>query len=246
MLTFPSAARRMRAAALIAIVTTVAACSRAETRPSDTDPAGTSAGSATTRHASSGAVTMTAGDTSLAARADRGRIQGRGDARVWLVMISDFQCPYCKTWHDSTYPALAREYVETGKIRMAYVHLPLPSHAHAWPAAEATMCAAAQDKFWPVHDAVFATQDQWRRLTDATATFDSLAARAGVEMASWRACMSSDATRDIIAADAERAQRSGINSTPSFIIGNQLVSGAYPVDHFRPILDSAVAAAGRR
>jgi len=231
------APRRLRAAALLAILPLAAACSRSETKPA-----------APARSSSDGAVAASAagagaGDTSLQARADRGRIQGSADAKVWLVMVSDFQCPYCKTWHDSTYPAITREYVRTGKVRLAYVHLPLPSHAHAWPAAEATMCAAAQDRFWPVHDGVFAAQDAWRKLPDASAAFDSIAARAGVEMTSWRACMSSHAMQDLIAADAERAQRSGINSTPSFIIGNQLVSGAYPVDTFRPLLDSAVAAA---
>ena len=230
------APRRARVAALLAVLSLAAACSRSETRPSAT----------AAQRTSDGAVTPAAGDTSLQARADRGRIQGSADAKVWLVMVSDFQCPYCKTWHDSTYPALAREYVQAGKVRLAYVHLPLPSHAHAWPAAEATMCAAVQDRFWPVHDGIFATQDQWRALPDAVPVFDSIAARAGVEMAGWRRCMTTHATRDLIAADAERAERSGINSTPSFIIGTQLVSGAHPAEVFRPLLDSAVAAAGRR
>ena len=231
----PRPARRIRAAALLVLLP-LAACGRSESQSA----------TPSAQRTADGAVTLAAGDTSVQARADRGRIQGSPDAKVWLVMVSDFQCPYCRDWHDSTYPAIAREYIQTGKVRLAYVHLPLPSHAHAWPAAEATMCASVQDKFWPLHDAIFATQDQWRRLPDATATFDSLAARAGVEMASWRQCMASHATRGVVAADAERAQRSGINATPAFIVGGQLISGNYPPEAFRPILDSALAAAAGR
>ena len=184
-------------------------------------------------------------DTGVTARADAGRTSGRADAKVWLIEISDFQCPYCKQWHDSTYPVIRREYVESGKVRMAYVNLPLSSHKHAWPAAEAAMCASVQGKFWPVHDGIFDMQEQWARLPDAVPTFAGIAEKAGVEMGAWRTCMSGHQTRTLIAADADRATASGIQSTPSCIVGNQLVAGAYPVDVFRQVLDSALAAADR-
>ena len=184
-------------------------------------------------------------DTSLLARADGGRVAGRQDAKVWLIEISDFQCPYCKQWHDSTYQAIRREYVDAGKVRMAYVNLPLSSHRHAWPAAEAAMCAAVQDRFWPVHDGIFDSQDEWKGLADAVPTFAGIAEKAGVDMTAWRRCMDGHQMRDLIASDADRASASGIQSTPSFIIGNQLVAGAYPVDVFRQVLDSALAVAER-
>ncbi len=70
---------------------------------------------------------------SMARRADHARIEGSPTATVWLVEISDFQCPYCKMWHDSTYAAVKKEYVDTGKIRLAYVNFPLPMHKNAMP-----------------------------------------------------------------------------------------------------------------
>jgi len=185
------------------------------------------------------------GDTSVIARADDGRTTGRADAKVWLIEVSDFQCPYCRQWHDSTYPAIRREYVDAGKVRMAYVNLPLSMHANAMPAAEAAMCAAAQGKFWPVHDEIFSSQAQWHGLADAKPTFAAIAQRNGVDMAAWKACVDGHQTRALIESDAERAQQSGIQSTPSFIIGNQLIAGAYPVDTFRQVLDSALAVAAR-
>ncbi|HMH86433.1 MAG TPA: thioredoxin domain-containing protein, partial [Gemmatimonadaceae bacterium] len=86
-------------------------------------------------------------------RADLARIQGSASAPVWVIEVSDFQCPYCKQWHDQTYAAFRDQYVNTGKVRLAYVNFPLASHVHAWPAAESAMCAGAQGKFWQMHDA---------------------------------------------------------------------------------------------
>src|SRR6185369_12651734 len=97
-------------------------------------------------------------------RADLARIQGSATAPVWVIEVSDFQCPYCKQWHDETYPMLRDQYVKTGKIRLAYVNFPLAMHAHAFPAAEAAMCAGAQDKFWQMHDALFSSQHGWEDL----------------------------------------------------------------------------------
>src|SRR6476659_5143296 len=115
-------------------------------------------------------------------RADLARIQGSPTAPLWVIEVSDFQCPYCKQWHDQTYNAFLDQYVKTGKVRLAYVNFPLQSHVHAWPAAEAAMCAGAQGKFWPMHDALFTTQTQWETLTSPAAVFISLAKASCVEM----------------------------------------------------------------
>src|SRR5881628_2741765 len=74
---------------------------------------------------------------SLLQRADRARIQGDSAAPVWIVELSDFQCPYCKQWHDETYPVIVRDYVAKGQVRLAYVNYPLQQHVHALRAAEA-------------------------------------------------------------------------------------------------------------
>src|SRR5687768_3753388 len=104
---------------------------------------------------------------SLMARADAARIQGSSTAPVWVVEVSDFQCPFCKTWHDSTYRALRREFVIPGTVRLAYINYPLPNHANAMPAAEAAMCAGTQGKFWEMHDGLFHTQATWAHMPNA-------------------------------------------------------------------------------
>src|SRR5256885_10190286 len=66
-------------------------------------------------------------------RADLARIQGSANAPLSLIEVSDFQCPYCKQWHDQTYTAFLAQYVQTGKGRLASVTLPLSSNAYACP-----------------------------------------------------------------------------------------------------------------
>jgi protein-disulfide isomerase len=180
---------------------------------------------------------------SIITRADLARIQGSASAPLWVIEVSDFQCPFCKQWHDNTYAALRDQYVKTGKVRLAYVNFPLSSHAHAWPAAESAMCAGAQGKFWPMHDGLFATQTRWQGLTSPTAmvVFDSLAQANGLDMRIWRNCVSSGKMKPLIEADHDRASRAGASVTPSFMIGNKILQGAQPLSVLQVIIDSALA-----
>jgi protein-disulfide isomerase len=174
---------------------------------------------------------------SISERADRGRIQGDPNAPLWIIEMSDFQCPFCKTWHDSTYPGVVRDYVKTGKVRLAYLNFPLRMHPHAMPAAEAAMCASVQGKFWEMHDAIFSSQDRWVPTTDAQPVFESLAAPLGLDMNTWRICMSKHLTRALIQADYERSASAGIESTPSFFVGDQGIAGAQTYGVFRDAIE---------
>src|SRR6266550_101458 len=174
-------------------------------------------------------------------RADLARIQGSANAPVWVIEVSDFQCPYCKEWHDQTYNAFVDQYVKTGKVRLAYVNFPLSMHANAFPAAEAAMCAGAQGKFWPMHDGLFTTQKHWKSLSPSTSVFDSLAQANGLDMKRWRACVSSGEMKPLIEADHDRASRAGATATPSFMIGDKILTGAQPLPELQRAIDSATA-----
>jgi protein-disulfide isomerase len=179
---------------------------------------------------------------SLSQRIDAARITGDSTAKVWMIMVSDFQCPYCKEWHDESFAALRHEYVDNGKVRLAYYNFPLAIHPNAVPAAEAAMCAGAQGKFWPMHDALFASQATWAPLKDPAPVFDSLGSKVGLDAKSFNACRTTHATLAMIRADQDRAERAGVQSTPTIIIGNKLIAGAQPTDNFRHALNDALAA----
>lgn len=208
---------------------------------------GNSDSAATARTADAATVRPTAavtGDSAnaLLAKADAGRILGDPKASVWMIIISDFQCPYCRQWHEESWEAIRKEYVETGKLRVAYVNLPLDMHPNAMPAAQVAMCAAVQDKFWPVQDAIFRTQAAWKDLANAVPFFEKLAGDVGANVETLRACVASNATRPLIQGDVDRATRAGAQSTPTFFVGNQPLIGAQPLAAFRGAIEAALAA----
>jgi len=184
-------------------------------------------------------------DTALLRKADMGRIAGDSSARLMVLEVSDFQCPYCKQFHEQTYGALRTAYVESGKVRIAYVNLPLRSHRNAWPAAEAAMCASAQGKFWAMHDSLFTSQERWSEIARADTMFGRFARTMTLDASQFDTCVSTHATRPLIASDAERSSSAGINGTPAFIIGDSLLSGAYPFADFKRVIDANLAAARR-
>jgi protein-disulfide isomerase len=226
------------AASLVAIVVAITpAC-----RSNDSEARSTSR---TAGSSASTARSVPAANDSLSQLADRGRIQGSASAPVWLVEVSDFQCPYCRMWHDSTYSAVVRDYVSTGKVRLAYLNFPLQMHVNALPSAEAAMCASVQSKFWPMHDALFNSQEKWERLADPSAFFDSLATRAGVDRTQWTTCVTKHLMRPLIEADKSRSEQRGVQSTPSFFIGDETIAGAQPYSEFRAAIERQLAKASK-
>jgi protein-disulfide isomerase len=223
----------LRAAALLLFAGAVAACGRAD---------------AAARGSKDGAATVTASrdtlsDSALISRADRGRLLGSEQA-MWVVMMSDYQCPYCKQWHDSSMAKLRREYVETGKVRFAYMHLPLTSiHKHARAEATAALCAGVQGKFWEYSESLFAAQPTVGTMTDVSPLLDRLATDHALDKPAFAHCRQSAAIAKLVNSDLAQASQAGVQSTPSFLIGNFLVQGALPYQDFRKAVDTALIVA---
>ena len=209
--------------------------------PANGTKQGTESGTTTRRDTVPLLVAAAAPSDPDGVRADLARIQGSPTAPVWVIEVSDFQCPYCKQWHDQTYQKVRDEYVRTGKARLAFINYPLAQHAHAWPAAESAMCAGSQGKFWEMHDALFVNQSKWAALPSAAPLFDSLARATGVDVTRWRQCVQSGKMKAWIQADYDRAHAAGAASTPTFIVGDRIMVGAQPIENMRSAIDSALA-----
>jgi protein-disulfide isomerase len=179
-------------------------------------------------------------------RADLARITGESSASIWLVILSDFECPYCKEWHDETYPAIRRKYVEPGKVRVAYVNFPMPMHPNAVPAAEAAMCAGAQDRFWAYHDSLFGAQNEWASMPNPQPVFDRLGAALQLDSASFSECRRNHVMLPMIQADRRRGDAAAVNGTPTFLVGGRKIVGAAPFSEFQKTLDAVLSEAARK
>ncbi|HEX8392122.1 MAG TPA: thioredoxin domain-containing protein [Longimicrobium sp.] len=179
---------------------------------------------------------------SVVARAERGRVKGPDSAPITIIEVSDFQCPYCREFATTTYPRLDSAYLRTGRAKLLYINLPLMNHRQAFAAAEAAMCAAAQDKFFAMHDRLFATQREWSGQADAAQRFEGYAQQLGLNMAEFRDCTQNDRTASLIVNDAMQAAGAGIQGTPMFILngnGQQAsLNGAVPFEQFQQAIDS--------
>ncbi|HEX6251306.1 MAG TPA: thioredoxin domain-containing protein [Gemmatimonadaceae bacterium] len=189
---------------------------------------------------------------SIRASADRARITGDTAAALWLIIASDFQCPYCAQWHRESHDSIRARYVAPGRIRIAYLNFPLEQHRHARAAANAALCAGAQNRFWEVHDAIFETQEHWTTLADAGPAFESLASEAGLDMGVWRSCVAGGVMDAVVRSDRERAASAGVQSTPTFLVlptrpparPGQLIRGAVPLAELSQVLDSLLMSPG--
>jgi len=150
---------------------------------------------------------------------------GAKDAPVTLVEFSDFQCPYCQ----ATAPVLKQVEAKFGsKVQVIYRQFPLSSiHPFALKAAEASLCANDQGKFWEMHDAMFADQTKLA-VTDLKQT----ARRLGMDGKKFDGCLDGGQHVERVQNDEKEGQRVGVNGTPAMFINGRYVEGgsvAYPV-----------------
>ena len=183
------------------------------------------------------ALAQTASD-SLLARAAQSRVKGAADAPITIIELSDFQCPFCAQFALTTLPQLDSAYVETGIARIVFFNFPLPNHGASWVAAEAAMCAGAQDAFWPMHDRLFASQAEWSTAPDPGASFAGYAGELELDLEAFESCRRHDLVAPLISGDLMQAAGSGAGATPTFIInGEKVLSGVEPLSSFTAAIE---------
>jgi protein-disulfide isomerase len=159
---------------------------------------------------------------------------GPADAPITIVEFSDYQCPFCRRWHDQVYEPLLAAY--PGQIRMVYRHLPLTSiHPEAMSAAEAAMCAGEQDAYWPYHEKLFSSESL------GNSTYLQYAQDLGLNMSTFESCLTGHKYQETIQADSDFALNLGVRSTPTFFINGLAVVGAQPLDVFKQVIDKELA-----
>ena len=139
---------------------------------------------------------------------------GKSDAPLVMVEYTDYQCPFCNRFTTATFPDLKKQYIDTGKMRFISRDYPLDFHPHSMKAAQATRCAADQDKFWQMKDALMTN---YARMSPELIT--SLARDASLDMGAFQACVDGGNHLAEIKEGIAAAQTVGINGTPSFVLG---------------------------
>lgn len=162
-----------------------------------------------------------------------GPARGPADAKVTIVEFSDFQCPYCGQAF-GTVEQLMQQYA--GKVKLVFRQFPLPIHPNAEKAAEASLCAADQGKFWELHDLLFKNQ---KKLD--VSDVKTYAASAGLDGPKFAQCLDSGEKKKQVDFDLEAGQAAGVSGTPAFFINGVFLNGALPIDEFKKVIDPELA-----
>jgi len=178
-------------------------------------------------------------------RADKGRLKGAEDAPLRIVEISDFQCPFCRQFHDETLQKIDSAYIATGKVSYLWISYANPGHAQAFTSSEAAFCAGAVGKFWPMHDLLFERQEEWSGSSDPYAFFMAYAEELDIDAESYGACVRNSLLASLLLRDYMSVTRAGISSTPYFILADSVaIRGAADFATFQAAIDTLLILKG--
>ena len=165
---------------------------------------------------------------------DRDHIQGPAEAAVTLVEYGDYECPYC----GAAYPIIKQVQARMGeRLRFVFRNFPITtSHPHAEQAAEAAEAAAAQGRFWPMHDLLYENQG---RLRDQD--LRAYAERLGLGLELFDQELADHVHAERVREDFMSGVRSGVNGTPTFYINGVRHDGSYELEALLAALEQAAA-----
>ncbi|GAB3074065.1 thioredoxin domain-containing protein [Corynebacterium aquatimens] len=169
---------------------------------------------------------------------------GEVDAPVVISEFSDFECPYCAKYSVETAPEIVKEYVDKGVVRIEFNDFPAQG-PKSLTGARAGRAAAEQGKFFEFAQALH--EEAYARGGHPDFEMEDYVAaaqKAGVaDLEKFKADAASDKFDAAIDADRSKGMAAGVNGTPAFVIGNQLVAGAQPFDVFKDAIEQELAKA---
>jgi protein-disulfide isomerase len=165
-----------------------------------------------------------------------GPVKGPANAPVTIVEFLDFQCPF-SSGMSPTLQEVEKKY--GNKVRVVCRQYPLASHQDAQKAAEASLCAHDQGKFWEMHDAMFADQ---RKL--GVDQLKAKAASLGLNTDKFNKCIDSAEKNGIIQADLKEGAAAGVSGTPAIFVNGRFFSGVVPIEQLTTVIDDELRRAG--
>lgn len=168
-----------------------------------------------------------------------GRVLGDANAPVTVVEYADFQCPVCKRAETSILSKLEDEYVTKGLVKVEFRMFPFLGQ-ESFNAAQAAEAARDQGKFWEYHDALFNAQGRENSGAFGYEKLVDLAREARLDVALFEETLSSNVHLAAVQAEADAARDAGIESTPTFFVNGEKITGAQPYATFQEAIDAAL------
>ena len=168
---------------------------------------------------------------------------GPEDAPVTLMEFADYQCSHCARFAALPGPAIKRDYVQEGRVRMLVYDFPLSRQSNAIPAALAARCAGDQDRYWEMHDLLYANQRAWAGDASPEDRFADYAERIGLDQGAFNECYSERRHLSEIFASRAFGRRLGVSGTPSIFV-NGHKAGSYAYESVASLIEAELDSAG--
>jgi protein-disulfide isomerase len=174
---------------------------------------------------------------------------GDPNAPVKIDVYEDFQCPACGNYTRDTEPLIIENLVATGKVYYVFHNYPFLDGAGAGnngesdQAANASMCASEQNKFWEMHATIYANWNGENQGAFADRRLTAFAEKVGLEMDAFNACFEANKYKAEIQADFDGGNAAGVQGTASiFVNGTFIKPGFVPsYDEVRQAVEAAMA-----
>ena len=168
-------------------------------------------------------------------------VLGSADAGITVLEFSDFQCPFCERAQSGAVTDLQNsDYFKNGEVNLIYKQFPLNSiHPYAQKAAEASLCADEQGKFWEYHNMMFENQAKLD-----VASLKSYATTLGLNANQFNTCLDNGKSASEVSKETAQATSAGGQGTPFFVFADTksgvstVISGAYPWSQFETAIAS--------
>ncbi len=157
---------------------------------------------------------------------------GPDTAKVTVIEYASATCPHCAAFHNETFEALKKEYIDTGKIKFVFREFP---HQDAALAAFMLARCAPKEKYFPLIDVFFATQPEWTQ--NPLEGLNKIAQQAGFTKESFDACMKNETVAKDILAVRSKAEGFGVTGIPTFFVNGERFEGETTIEAFRAKID---------
>lgn len=169
-----------------------------------------------------------------------GHDRGSLAAPVRVVEFSDYGCGYCRKFHEDTWPVLAADFVDAGKVEWKFLPFITGMFKNSKEATTAAECVMEQGDglFEKMNHSIWSLQSEWKNSADPAPILRGFAGDVGADLARFDSCLTEDRRGNRVRAATALAQQLGVRGTPTFfIVGYPPLQGALPLETFQQVLN---------